>query len=63
MVITTPLPELPDGLVELLCDGPSVRPDRVAEVTRRMRSGEHPGADEVAAAVVADARAFHDDAT
>lgn len=64
MVATAPLPELPAGLVELLCDGPSVRPHRIAEVTRRLAAGEHWGADEVAAAVVAsvvvDARALHD---
>jgi hypothetical protein len=57
---STPPTDVPDGLVEHLLDGPSVRPDRIADVARRLASGDQPGAHEVADAVVRDARALLD---
>jgi hypothetical protein len=61
MVITTPRPDLPDGLVERLCAGPSLRHDRIAAAIEWLACGLHPCADDVAAAVVADTRAFQRD--
>ena len=60
MVPPTPPSDVPDGLLEKLLDGPSLRPERIAEVTRRLAAGDHPDADEVAEAVVRDARALLD---
>jgi hypothetical protein len=57
---STPRTDVPDGLVERLLDGPVVRPERIAAVARRLAAGEQPGADEVAEAVVRDARALLD---
>jgi hypothetical protein len=53
MVRTTPAPELPDGLVDLLLVGPVLRPDRIA-AGRRRAAGAPVDAIELADAVVAD---------
>jgi hypothetical protein len=60
MQASTPPTDVPDGLVEQLLDGPVVRPERIAEVERRLAAGDHPAADEVADALVRDARALLD---
>jgi len=57
MVPSTPRPELPDALLELVLEGPAVRAERVAEVARRLAAGDRPDADELADALVRDTRA------
>jgi len=42
----------PEGLVEQLAGSPAIRDDRMAEVRRRLESGEQPSAEDVAQRMV-----------
>jgi hypothetical protein len=53
MATTTPAPEVPDGLVEHVLDGPAVRPHAI-EAGRRRAAGGPLDADRIADAVVAE---------